>query len=191
MPMKNTKTNNLESEGRSSFKILMSENFIQPTVQLITGDRSMSYDSLIKDALKAIPKQLISDFETLVVRIVDIEESRDFNNRFRGINRATNVLAFLNGCSLFSLPGHLGDILICAPLILSEAESSGLRPANHLTHLVIHGVLHLLGFDHDNEINGAIMENMEITILNQLGISNPYGEQKSSGVEQCSATFTG
>ena len=176
--MTHTKKNNVESEGQLSFKSLMGPKFIQPTVQLITGDRSLSYEFLVRDALRAIPERLTSDFETLVVRIVDTEESRDFNNRFRGINRATNVLAFPNGGSLFSLPGHLGDLLICAPLILSEAEASEVRPANHLTHLVTHGILHLLGFDHNNEINGSVMEDMEIAILNQIGIPNPYREQK-------------
>jgi len=176
--MKNTKKNNVESEGQLSFKSSMGPEFIRPTVQLITDDRSMSYNFLVRDLLKAVPRSLISGYETLVVRIVDTEESRDFNNRFRGINRATNVLAFPNGGSLFSLPGHLGDLLICAPLIMSEAEASEITPANHLTHLVTHGILHLLGFDHDNEINGSIMEDMEIAILNQLGIPNPYREQK-------------
>ena len=96
------------------------------------------------------------------------------NSQFRGIGKPTNVLSFPPGDSDFSIPGHLGDILICAPLVISEALLEQENPAYRLIHLTVHGVLHLVGFTHDNDSDGAEMEMLEIQILSSLGIEDPY-----------------
>ena len=96
------------------------------------------------------------------------------NGKFRGLYKPTNVLSFPSDASEFSIPGHLGDILICAPLVISEAIAERGTPAHRLVHLTVHGVLHLVGFTHDNDFDGAEMEKQEIQILSTLGIENPY-----------------
>ena len=83
-------------------------------------------------------------------------------------------MSFPSDDSEFSIPDHLGDILICAPLLISEAMVEKRDPAHRLIHLTVHGVLHLVGFTHDNNFDGAEMEMMEIQILSSLGIENPY-----------------
>ena len=71
---------------------------------------------------------------------------------------------------------HLGDIVICAPVIAREAQQQGKPSQAHWAHMVVHGVLHLLGYDHQSEEQAAHMEAQEVTILKQLGFNNPYGE---------------
>ena len=147
---------------------------INLTTQVITDDDSLYYASLVEQAVSAVPKQFFIGFETLTVRIVDIEEARELNSQFRGIGKPTNVLSFPSGDIDFSIPGHLGDILICAPLVISEALLEQRNPAYRLIHLTVHGVLHLVGFTHDNDSDGAEMEMLEIQILSSLGIEDPY-----------------
>jgi len=110
----------------------------------------------------------------LTVRLVDREESRQLNARFRGKDSATNVLSFPA-----ELPGEvdlplLGDVVICAPLVNEEAGQQGKTPEAHWAHLTIHGILHLLGFDHQDEQQATEMEALEIRMLAAVKISNPY-----------------
>jgi len=115
---------------------------------------------------------------SLVIRVVDEDEMRTLNSRYRGHDRPTNVLSF---------PAHLpasvraqlatdplGDIVMCAPLVSSEAQTQGKPLAAHWAHLTVHGVLHLLGYDHQDDDEAAAMEALEIQCLGKLGISNPY-----------------
>ena len=104
------------------------------------------------------------------VRIVDRGEGTDLNHRFRRRPAATNVLAFPAGEA-----GVLGDIAICAPVVAEEALAQGKPLEHHYAHLVIHGVLHLLGMDHANPGEARDMEAQEVALLAQLGIDNPYG----------------
>lgn len=119
-----------------------------------------------------------ADNTVLTVRIVDEEESRALNQRFRGRDAATNVLSFpaappqpLAGGDA---PPALGDIVICAPLVFREAEAQGKQSADHFAHLLVHGVLHLKGFDHEQDAEAEAMEALEIRILADGGIGNPY-----------------
>jgi probable rRNA maturation factor len=110
----------------------------------------------------------------LAIRIVGREESRELNRRYRGKDAATNVLSFPA-----DLPPEvglplLGDIVICAPLVEAEAAAQQ-KPADaHWAHLTIHGVLHLLGYDHQAPEQAAEMEALEISLLAALGIADPY-----------------
>ena len=116
------------------------------------------------------------------VRIVDENESRQLNNQYRQQDRATNVLAFPAGSpdEFGALPEDatqpLGDLVICGPLVEQEAEDQGKSPAGHWGHLLIHGMLHLLGYDHETSSQASEMEKMEIKILAERGFENPYQE---------------
>lgn len=110
----------------------------------------------------------------VLVRIVDRKESRQLNRRYRGRDRSTNVLSFPA-----ELPEEvglplLGDVVICAPLVGEEATAQNKRESDHWAHLTVHGVLHLLGYDHQDEREASEMERLEIALLESLGIPNPY-----------------
>ena len=112
----------------------------------------------------------------LCIRIVSKEESAELNEQYRQKPQATNVLAFPA-----EIPEDidlqrplLGDIIICADVVVKEAKTQGKTIDAHFAHLLIHGILHLLGFDHQNEPDALEMEKTEINILNQLGYANPY-----------------
>ena len=110
----------------------------------------------------------------LTVRVVDRAESRRLNRTFRGKDRATNVLSFPSDLpAAIELP-LLGDIVVCAPLVAEEATAQGKPMAAHWAHLVIHGVLHLLGYDHQDEEEAGRMEALEISLLAGFGIADPY-----------------
>ena len=111
---------------------------------------------------------------TVVIRLVDTEESAQLNHTYRQKTGPTNVLSF----PFESPPGipcaHLGDLVICAPVVLKEAEQQQKPVKNHWAHMVIHGVLHLRGYDHQDEAQAKVMEQVEIDLLSQLGLANPY-----------------
>jgi probable rRNA maturation factor len=110
----------------------------------------------------------------LTIRIVNEEEGRALNEQWRKGSGATNVLSFPSEPELEIEPRLLGDIVICAPIIAQEAESQGKKPMDHWAHIVIHGTLHLLGYDHIEDDDAASMEAIEIKILKTLKIDNPY-----------------
>jgi probable rRNA maturation factor len=113
----------------------------------------------------------------LVIRIVDEDESAELNGRYRHKKGPTNVLSFRFDAPWGVPMRHLGDLVICAPLVQAEAIAQRKSEADHWAHLVIHGVLHLLGFDHQDEVGAAIMEGQERDILASLQIPDPYLER--------------
>lgn len=110
----------------------------------------------------------------LSVRIVDLSEGRALNQQYRGAQGATNVLSFPFEAPLPELLALLGDVVVCAPVVAEEARQQQKEPAAHWAHMIIHGVLHLLGFDHQNDSDAAIMETLETDILQGLGFPPPY-----------------
>ncbi|MBT8420458.1 MAG: rRNA maturation RNase YbeY [Gammaproteobacteria bacterium] len=114
-----------------------------------------------------------SDIE-LTVRIVDEEEIIELNRRYRGQEKATNVLSF--PCELPESLGLnlLGDIVVCAPVVKSEADSQHKEHQAHWAHMIVHGTLHLLGFDHVSETQALKMESLETRVLAHLGFPDPY-----------------
>ena len=127
-------------------------------------------------------KQVFGDVTgELVVRVVDEAESASLNQRYAGKTGPTNVLAFPAGDpdvpGAASLPGEpkaLGDLAICAAVVAREAAEQGKAPKAHWAHMVIHGCLHLRGYDHMNAAEALVMEARERELLAGLGIADPY-----------------
>ena len=110
----------------------------------------------------------------VTIRVTDEEEMRALNDRWRNVNRPTNVLSFPLGDKSDGLPGLLGDVVVCAPVIRQEAAAQDKSARAHWAHIVIHGVLHLLGYDHIEAEQAAVMEAEERARLNSLGFPDPY-----------------
>ena len=112
----------------------------------------------------------------MAIRIVDKPESARLNQSFRGKTGAANVLSFPMEAPRQAPVALLGDLVICAPVVEREANAQGKQPQAHWAHMVVHGVLHLLGYRHDNNPEAAAMESLEIEILGHLGFSDPYAQ---------------
>jgi len=111
----------------------------------------------------------------LVILLTDNEAVQVLNGRFRGKDKPTNVLSFPGGdMPMPGAPVHLGDIVLAFCVCRDEAEAQGKSLTNHLTHLVIHGVLHVLGRDHEDEAEAEAMEAEERVLLASLGVADPY-----------------
>ena len=109
----------------------------------------------------------------VTVRIVGTGEARALNRHYRGKDRPTNVLTFV----LRSRPRLEGDIALCAPVIAREARAGKKSTAAHYAHLLVHGVLHLQGYDHDTEREARQMERRESRVVARLGFADPYRDQ--------------
>ena len=110
----------------------------------------------------------------LVIRLVDEEESRQLNQAYRGKERPTNVLSFPFEAPPQVASRLLGDLVICVPVVAREAQEQGKSLEAHWAHLVIHGLLHLLGYDHQTDEEALQMESRERDLLQQLNYPDPY-----------------
>lgn len=115
----------------------------------------------------------------IVVRVVGQSEGRILNRNYRHKDYATNVLTFV----FRETPPLEGDLALCAPVITREAREQGKSIAAHYAHLVVHGVLHLQGYDHEKKTDARIMEKRESQIVTGLGFADPY-EQEKRGVRR-------
>lgn len=120
-----------------------------------------------------------------VLRIVNADEAQSLNHDYREKNYATNILSFPSDFS--ELPdglldddelGYLGDLVVCAEVVNEQADEQKKTVDQHWAHLVIHGILHLQGYDHISEPEASEMEAIEIKLLGELGVPNPYNETK-------------
>jgi probable rRNA maturation factor len=119
-----------------------------------------------------------SSFE-MAVRIVDEAEGQALNRQYRDTDKPTNVLAFPAGDEFAASRGpaepiQLGDLVVCGPIVLREAAEQAKSVETHWCHLLVHGTLHLLGYDHENESQAVEMESLETRILAAHGIDDPY-----------------
>ena len=117
----------------------------------------------------------------LTVRVVGEEEMAKLNRRYRGQNQPTNVLSF----PIEPLPGMsadlLGDVVICGPVVDREAAMQHKLPMSHWAHMVVHGMLHLFGYDHESDQEATAMETLEKSVLKGLGYSDPYQGEHDNG----------
>lgn len=147
---------------------------------------SIRIDLQNEDNLSAIPekKQFVKwvkaslqrQYSSLeqTIRIVTPEQSQQLNRSYRGIDKPTNVLSFPADETEHLEYAYLGDLVICAELVHQEAQLQGKKDLAHWAHLVIHGMLHLQGYDHIDVQDTEKMESLEIEILASLGHTNPY-----------------
>ena len=146
-------------------------------VQVAVNQQQLPSDQHIQKwvdtALKAYDKSF-----SMCVRIVDTEESQALNSQYRGKDYPTNVLSFT-----FDMPEcveqdtlELGDLVVCADVVAKEAQEQNKQLFDHWAHMIVHGTLHLLGFDHINDDEAEEMEQLERDILAQLNIADPYLE---------------
>jgi probable rRNA maturation factor len=114
----------------------------------------------------------------LSIVLTDDAEQRTLNRDWRGIDKPTNVLSFPQLAPFAPLAGLMGDVVLARETLAREAAEQGLGLADHFTHLVVHGVLHILGYDHLEADEALAMERLETQILASLGVADPYAEEE-------------
>jgi probable rRNA maturation factor len=142
-------------------------------VQWAVEEPSLPSEKQLAAWARAAWRDGVRDAE-VVLRVCGEAESRRLNHEYRGRDSATNVLSF----PFEPLPqiglSHVGDLLICAPVVAREAREQGKPPDAHWAHMVVHGMLHLQGFDHETDAQADAMETLETEILTGLGFAAPY-----------------
>lgn len=108
------------------------------------------------------------------LKITDTDEITNLNNTYRAKNKSTNVLSFVNDDVSKDITNNLGDIAICYEYVDKEAKDEGKNLDDHLIHMLVHGLYHILGYDHENNDSASLMEAKEINKLKELNIKNPY-----------------
>ena len=148
-------------------------------LQIASKAKTLPHPAQFREWITVILNERFTTAE-ITIRIVDEEEIRDLNKQYRNKDKATNVLSF----PYEPYPGIatrlLGDILICAPVVEQEAKTMNKPLLDHWAHMVVHGTLHLLGYDHEEDIDANVMENLETEIMVKLGFSPPYGDIERS-----------
>lgn len=145
--------------------------------KMVTADHIPKKTSLkkwIMEAIQHIPEGIPANQNEMTIRIISREESAELNESFRHKKGPTNVLAFMDKPLAGLAADTLGDLAICADVVKQEAEEQGKPIESHWAHMVIHGFLHLLGYDHIESEDAETMESKEIEILQALGYKNPY-----------------
>lgn len=148
---------------------------IQPELHLAV-QFAVEADGLpTRPQLRRWVKAALAEDAEITLRLVDAEEGRALNRDYRNKDYATNVLTF----PLSDEP-LMGDIVLCAPVVAAEAVAQGKSAEAHYAHLVVHGVLHLQGYDHENDAEAAEMEALETQIVTKLGYADPYLIEKDA-----------
>ena len=159
----------------------------------LTVDEANALEALLPGWLAATREHLPTAVEhcSVCLRVVDASESQFLNQSYRGIDKPTNVLSFpaelpaqlasnamaAEASELDELP--FGDLALCWPVVEAEAAAQGKRVLDHCAHLVVHGLLHLAGYDHEDDTEAAAMEALEVAVLAKLSIADPYLEEVS------------
>lgn len=152
---------------------------IELELQIASDAQTLPHPSQFREWVAAALEDRIDETE-MTIRIVDEEEMTELNQQYRKKNGPTNVLSFpADDDSEFGL-SSLGDIVICAPIVAKQADQQNKALIAYWAHMVIHGTLHLLNYDHQTEEEAQEMESLETNILVSLGYPPPYakGEQK-------------
>jgi len=149
---------------------------IELEVQYAIDDASLPSEQQLQLWVNTAVQNLLDEGE-LCIRITDAAESQSLNHQYRGKDKPTNVLSFP-----FEVPEGvpvtiLGDLVVCAEVVAREANEQNKDLHHHWAHMIVHGCLHLLGYDHINDEDAEIMEQLERDILARLEIADPYLEQ--------------
>ena len=142
-------------------------------IQNIINDSNIDEEKLSKVCQDFLNKNSTGDSE-LLIRLVSPVEIQVLNKDYRNKNQVTNVLAFKSDIPEEIEESILGDVVICVDVVREEAIVGDKKFTDHLTHMAIHGILHLIGHDHEDTTSANKMESIEINFLGELGISNPY-----------------
>lgn len=127
--------------------------------------------------LRRWAKEALAQDAEVAIRLVDAEEGRELNLAYRGKDYATNVLTFAYGADDMIEGAPLsGDIVLCAPVVAREAKEQGKTLEAHYAHMIVHGMLHLQGYDHELEAEAAVMEALESFVMMRMGYPDPYLE---------------
>lgn len=140
------------------------------SVQYACKDEALPSRPTVRRWVSRALKATAPESATVTVRFVDAEEGRELNRDYRDKDYATNVLSFV-----YDLPPELsGDLVVCLPVVLKEAAEQGKGVEAHFAHMLVHGMLHLQGFDHENNEEAEEMEALEREILGKMGYPDPY-----------------
>jgi len=156
---------------------------IDITTEFAAWSKIPGLETLIKTAAQAAVFDHGEEFKNraeLSILLTSDETIRQLNLNFRGQDKPTNVLSFVGETQTVStVPSFLlGDVVLSFQTIAGEAEQQGKSFDNHVSHLIVHGVLHLLGYDHDSDKIAEEMERAEIKILQGIGVENPYSHER-------------
>jgi probable rRNA maturation factor len=132
-------------------------------------------EQAVREALKQSKAKVTGAAELSVV-LTDDAEQHTLNRDWRGIDRTTNVLSFPQIEPFGPVSGLLGDIILARETLQREAEGQGVSFEDHFTHLMVHGFLHILGYDHIDDDEALVMEGLETQILASLGVADPYAQ---------------
>lgn len=150
-------------------------------VQVACDDPDIPEEADIRDWIATTIRQSDrspDDNVEIAVRVVDADEIRTLNRLYRSQDKVTNVLSFPAG-EIDGLPAAasclLGDVVVCASVVAAEAGEQGKTLPDHWAHMLVHGTLHLLGFDHENDVEAVEMEALEVEILASRSVTDPYG----------------
>ena len=142
-------------------------------IQNIINDTNVDEDNLSKVCQDFLNENALEQSE-LLIRLVSPVEIQVLNKEYRNKNQVTNVLSFQSDIPDEVEESILGDVVICVDVVREEALVGDKKFADHLTHMAVHGILHLIGHDHEDVTSAYKMESIEIDFLDKLGISNPY-----------------
>ena len=152
-------------------------------VQYATGQEWAPTKEMLSAWVGSALREQRSNAE-LTIRIVDEPESKALNERWRKVGKSTNVLSFPAGEINEYCTAMLGDLVVCAPVVRREARQQGKSTEAHWAHMVVHGTLHLLGYDHISNDDAREMELLEVSILKELKYSDPYMLQIANGAKR-------
>jgi probable rRNA maturation factor len=138
------------------------------------GSAEVPDTNSIRACVEAVLTRSGKDRDEVAVRFVEEIEMKEINLRYRGKDASTNVLSFEFEDPPEVATQILGDIIICPDVVHREASEQGKRSGAHYAHLIVHGALHLCGYDHEEERQASEMEQLEVEILEALGYENPY-----------------
>ena len=145
---------------------------VEITFEGVNTEGFSSYD--LENWFRLTIDEIKTSEGSVSIKFLGKEEMQLMNKKFRSADRPTNVLAFPIDNRLELETDSLGDIAICHEVVLKEAKEQNKKVSDHMAHIFIHGVLHLLGHDHHQEVQAETMENLERKILSKIGVADPY-----------------